>query len=187
MIESVRELAKSGKDFTVRVIGVGKMEIPTDLGKYITHLGRLDYPTMYAEIERADFIIAGLDPFCWEHHQYLVGCTSGNLQLSLGFLKPMLISRIFGEHYELSDENAILYPDNELLGAMKSAIEMNGSKYAKMQTALQLLADETYGRSLANLKSAMESSHKTGIKTNMVLMCKTSTRFRFISSRPQKI
>ncbi|MDR0742272.1 MAG: DUF6492 family protein [Puniceicoccales bacterium] len=173
MIESVRKLAQSGKNFAVHVIGIGEMEIPADLEKYITYLGRLDYPKLYAEIEQADFIVAGLDPFCEEHHQYLVGCTTGNLQLSLGFLKPVLISRIFGEHYELSDKSAILYPDNELLGAMESAIEMNGSEYTKMQTALQLLANEIYGRSLANLKSAMQSNHKTGIKTNMALMCKT--------------
>ncbi|MDR2432562.1 MAG: DUF6492 family protein [Puniceicoccales bacterium] len=173
MVESVRELAKSSKDFVVRVIGIEEMEIPADLRKYITYLGRIDYPKMYTEIEQADFIIAGLDSFCAGHYQYLVGCTTGNLQLSLGFLKPMLISRIFGEHYELSDKSAILYPDNELFGAMESAMKMNGSEYVKMQTALQSLADKIYGRSLTNLKSAMKSDHKAGIKTNMAFMCKT--------------
>jgi hypothetical protein len=97
---------------------------------------------MYAEIEQSNFIIAGFDPFCERYYEDVIGYTTGNLQLSLGFLKPTLMNRIFGEHYELSDKSAIPYPDNELLGAMKSAIAMNDSEYAKVRTALQLLADE---------------------------------------------
>ena len=173
LIESARKLAADKKDFSVRVIGNGEMDIPEDLRRHIVHLGRLDYPKMYAEIERADFIIAGLDPFCEGQHQYLTGCTTGNLQLSLGFLKPMLISRMFGEHYELTDKNSLLYTDNELLPAMEKAVKMTDSEYSKMQSTLRAMADETYARSLANLKSAMKSDHKTGRKTNMVLMCKT--------------
>jgi hypothetical protein len=91
---------------------------------------------MHAEIEQVDFIIVGLDLFCKGDYQYLVGCTTESLQLSFGFLKPTFISRIFGKQYELSDKSAILYPDNELLGAMESAIKMNDSEYAKVQTAL---------------------------------------------------
>jgi hypothetical protein len=171
-MESIRALANRNAIFQVRVIGDSRIRIPADLGTHITHLGRLDFKKMYAEIEQADFIIAALDPFCEEHRQYLVGCATGSLQLSFGFLKPMIISQLFMERYGLENA-AVAYKDNELLPAMESAIGMSGLEYEKMQLALERTAKETYGRSLENLKTAMETDHKTGLPTNMAMMCKT--------------
>lgn len=172
MLDAVRKLKSEKHDFVIKVIGSGKMEIPADLQDTIIHLGRLDYKDMYSEILSSDYIIGGLDPFNEEHHQYLVGCTTGNLQLSFGFNKPMIINELFGKHYEL-DNSAIFYKDNDVYSAMKTAICMSDKEYKKIVDSLDKLAKATYGRSLKNLKDAVESEHKTGKKTNMVLMCKT--------------
>lgn len=172
LIDAVRKLKSENHNFVIRVIGSGKMQIPADLTEHIVHLGRLNYSDMYDEIEKSDFIIAGLDPFNDEHHQYFVGCTTGNLQLSFGFGKPMIINELFGDHYELQNA-AVYYHDNEIYSALKSAISMSAKEYAKMQSVLDKLTDETYTRSLNNLKEAVKSDHKTGKKTNLALMCKT--------------
>ena len=172
MLDAVRKLKSQKYDFVIKVIGSGKMNIPDDLKDTIIHLGRLDYQKMYTEIASADFIIAGLDLFNEEHHQYLVGCTTGNLQLSFGFNKPMIINELFGQHYEL-EKSAIFYKDNDIYSAMKTAICMSDKEYKNLTAVLNKLAKTTYKRSLDNLKTATESDHKTGKKTNIVLMCKT--------------
>lgn len=172
LIDAVRLLKAKKYNFVIKVIGSGKIEIPDDLKDKIIHLGRINYKDMYSEVLSSDYIIGGLDPFNEEHHQYLVGCTTGNLQLSLGFNKPMIINELFGKHYEL-DNAAIYYKDNDIYTAMETAICMTSAKYKKLKTQLQVLAKKTYTRSLNNLKNAVKSNHKTGKKTNMALMCKT--------------
>ncbi len=158
MIDAVRKLKESGKDFIIKVIGSGKMEIPNDLQDVIVHLGRLNYKDMYAEINAADFIIAGLDPFNSEHHQYLVGCTTGNLQLSFGFNKPMIINELFGKHYEL-DNSALFYKNNDIYTALKSAVNISEKQYKSLTQNLTKLANATYKRSLNNLRNAVKFNH----------------------------
>ena len=170
---AVQKMLEDGTDnFSVRIIGSGKINIPPELQGHIIHLGRLDYGKLYEEISRGDFIIAGLDPFSERHQQYLMGCTTGNLQLSLGFKKPMIINKLFGEHYELNNA-AIMYENNNLLPAMQCAVNMGINEYQSLQNSLKTLAQETYARSIYNLKSAIQSDHKTGRTTSLALMCKT--------------
>lgn len=172
LLDAIRKLKSEKHDFIIKVIGSGKIEFPDDLQDTIIRLGRLNYKDMYSEILSSDYIIGGLDPFNEGHHQYLVGCTTGSLQLSFGFHKPIIINELFGKHYEL-DNSAVFYKDNDIYSAMKEAICMSDKTYKNMVASLDKLAKTTYKRSLSNLKTAIESTHKTGKKTNMVLMCKT--------------
>lgn len=173
VIDAARKMLECGMDnFCVRIIGSGKINIPAELKTHVVHLGRLDYPKMYEEVNRGDFIIAGLDPFSERHQQYLMGCTTGNLQLSLGFGKPMVINELFGEHYELKNA-AIMYSDNDLFPAMQRAIRMGDDEYQALQDVLAELAHETYDRSISNLKTAIQPGYKTGRTTSLALMCKT--------------
>ena len=158
MLDAVRKLKAEKYDFVIKVIGSGKMNIPDDLKDTIIHLGRLNYKDMYSEILSSDYIVGGLDPFNEEHHQYLVGCTTGNLQLSFGFHKPIIINELFGKHYEL-ENSAIFYKDNDVYSAMKTAICMSDSEYKKMVTSLDKLANTTYKRSLTNLNKAVRFNY----------------------------
>lgn len=158
LIDAVRYLRTKNYNFVINIIGSGQFTIPDDLHDNIIHLGRLDYNKMYAQVQNADYIIAGLDPFNEEHKTYLTGCTTGNLQLSFGFNKPLIINELFGHHYEL-DKSALLYHDNELYSAMETAINMTDTEYKTLLTALDSLASETYQRSLNNLKTAVKSNH----------------------------
>ena len=113
---------------------------------------------MYSEILSSDYIIGGLDPFNEGHHQYLVGCTTGSLQLSFGFHKPIIINELFGKHYEL-DNSAVFYKDNDIYSAMKEAICMSDKTYKNMVASLDKLAKTTYKRSLTNLKKAVRFNY----------------------------
>lgn len=173
MVKATSKLISEGKDFVIKIIGNGKIDIPENLKKYIIHLGRLSFKKMYKEIEKSDFIITALDPYSEEHKIYLTTCTSGNLQLSYGFKKPLIINDMFAKHYGLSESNSVLYSENNIFDAMKKAINMKLNKYISICKGLKKETDKVYKKSLDNLKIAINSDHKTGLKTNMVIMCKT--------------
>lgn len=155
LITAIRELVKQKEKFVIRVIGSGEMDIPQDLSKYIVHLGRLNYKDMYQEVLNSNFIIAGLDPFNQEQQLYLAGCTTGNLQLAFGFNKPMLINELFGKCYGLQGAS-IFYKDNDVLSAMKQAMNISEKQYKNLTDKLGAIAKKTYDRSLKNLKSAVK-------------------------------
>jgi hypothetical protein len=159
VIDVVRALASQGKKFVIKFIGSGSINIPEDLKEYMICLGRLDYPAMYKELSHSDFIIAGLDPHIENQKQYLQGCTTGNLQLSFGFSKPMIINKLFGRHYEL-DGASIMYDEDDLLHAMETAVTMEGDEYKKITVQLKELANETYKRSLNNLENAISYTQR---------------------------
>ena len=159
LIDATKRLASQNKEFEIRNIGwAGKINIPDGLEDYFINLGRLDFPNMYSQIQQADFIIAGLDPEL--HQTYKEGQATGNLQLSFGFKKPMLIEKSFGPGYELTMKNAILYRGDGFYKAMLGAVEMTGAEYAKMQTALGSTAKKVWSRSLKNLETLLKVCKK---------------------------
>jgi hypothetical protein len=173
VLDGIKELTAAGiENFKIIVIGRGKFEVPPQYERFVECKGRLNFSDMFAEIESADFILGLLDPFSEDHHRYLIGTTTGNLQLSLGFGKPMIINEMFGRHYGLGRGAAILYADNDLGAAMLRAAKMPEGEYGAMQEKLREAASMIYRKSLNNLRAAVESDHRTGIKTNMAMMCK---------------
>lgn len=115
--------------------------------------GRMNFKEMYSEIENADFILILLDPEYPEHQKYFKSTSSGSIQLSLGFLKPCIIQRKYAETYGFTEENSIIYDNNDdFLIAVKKAVNMTKEEYLIMQNCLKAKADKTYKQSLKNLK-----------------------------------
>lgn len=156
LLDAVRGLVVAGlTSFEVHIIGSGTLQIPQDLMPYIKCCGRLSFPSMYDVIECSDFLLALLDPNDKSHQIYLHGTTSGSLQLSLGFVKPLVINTLFAEAYTLDCESAVTYEDNTLLDAMQQAMFMSTEQYTSIQYAIVRKRDQIRKESLEEIEIMM--------------------------------
>ncbi|SCH85623.1 hypothetical protein [uncultured Bacteroides sp.] len=161
LLDAVRGLVAMGlTSFEVHIIGSGTLQIPQDLMPYIKCCGRLNFSSMYDVIECSDFLLALLDPNDKAHQTYLHGITSGSLQLSLGFVKPLIINTLFAKAYTLDCESAVTYEDNTLLGAMQQAMFMSTEQYASIQNAIVRKRDQLRKESLEEIRIMMTRACK---------------------------
>ncbi len=155
LIDSVKQLHSSGiTNFKITIIGRGNLEkLPVEIQPYFNILGRVDYQTMFNEIEKADFILPLLDPTIKEHDRYKKDGTSGTFQLVYGFLKPCIIHKTFANIYDFTNADSIVYEDNSDLNlAMKNAIEINKNEYIILQENLKNKVEEIKNQSLENFE-----------------------------------
>lgn len=155
LVEAMDELIGTGvRDFIVTVIGRGSLRgIPPRLRPHLEVLGRVDFRTLYEQMEQADFFLPLLDPLNPAHERYVTTGTSGSFQLILGFRKPCLIARRFAQANGLDAGNAVIYEDNSgLADAMDRAVKMTPASRRGMQQSLAHLADSLYQRSRENLR-----------------------------------
>ncbi len=158
LMNSARRLMKSGLDFTITVIGWSANEdmIPKDIRPCFDFKGRVSYKEMYSLVEKSDYILMLLDDNCIGHKQYKEDIVSGNVQLSYGFKKPVLIAEEFAELYKFNKKNSLVYSDNDLFGAMVTALKMTPNEYSGMQKELENTVKEVYEKSLKNLKKLVK-------------------------------
>lgn len=155
LLDTIKELVTNNiTNFKVFVVGNGNLDIPDEISKYISVLGRLNYDDMYKTVNNADYVLALLDPSNPDHTRYKTGTTTGSFQLSLGFNKPMVIEQSFASHYNLNKNNSIVYSENDLYIAMLNAIKINPVEYDKICKSLADLESKVYQESLENLKMA---------------------------------
>lgn len=155
IIEAVETLRTNGFDnFKVTVIGKGKLkDLPEDLHKYFDIKGRLSFSDMYAEMEKADFMLTAYDDRNILHQRYNTVGTSGNFQLVYGFLLPCVIIKSFAGINGFNEGNSVIYDEvDSYTDAMASAIKMSEEDYKIMQDNLKKYVDELYQISLKNLQ-----------------------------------
>ena len=166
LIASVNELlSRKIYNFKVTVVGKGdNLNIPDEMRKYFDIKGRLSYPDMYDAIAKADFFLPLLDPLNAEHNRYIKTGTSGSFQLIYGFNIPCIIAEKFAELHYFNSENSFIYEENSLLGeAMAKAINIDDNAYQKLKTELNIVSENLYKRSLANLEKAIHTEVKKNI------------------------
>ena len=160
LLDSVGQLLQQGvTKFKITVIArTGNLDsIPENIRLFIDFKGRLDYPQMYKELEKADFFLTLLDPDNSEHDRYITTGTSGSFQLIYGFAKPCLINKKFAALHGFNEENSIIYEKNsDFTEALKKAIDMSANDYNSMQNSLKIYADNLYQTSLKDLKEVLE-------------------------------
>jgi hypothetical protein len=151
IIDAVKTLHERGvQNFKVTVVGKGNLKcLPRELRKYFDIKGHLGFEQMYAELEKADFLLTAYEPDNPAHIRYVTSGTSGAFQLVYGFVKPCVITRSFAPINGFDDGNAILY-DDDYADAMMRAI--NVSDYDTMQGNLKKYADWLYNESRENLR-----------------------------------
>lgn len=155
IVDAAAELLKQGvENFKITVVGKGSLdELPSELAKHVDIKGRLSFTDMFAELEKADFMLTSYNNE--QHSFYRTTGASGNFQLVYGFAKPCIIIRDFAEINGFTDENSIIYENPaEYAEAMKKAIELSGEEYIVMQKKLidytSALREES-GKNLADL------------------------------------
>lgn len=154
LLETIKKLiSRNILNFHVFVVGNGRINIPHDIAKYITIMGRLDYDDMYSAVCNSDFILALLDSNNPDHNRYKTGTTTGSFQLSLGFNKPLVIEKTFAKYYGLDVTNAIIYNKNNLYMAMLNALKTQS--YPEICKKLRMLKEDIYEESLNNLKKSL--------------------------------
>lgn len=157
LFETAERLIKDKfKNFRITVIGKGKLRIPHDLKRYIKFKGALSFNKMFKYLNNSDFYLPLLDLKLENHLRYLTNCCTGSRNLVLGFKKPCLINDVFAAAYRFDNTNAILYKDNDLYTAMKTALELTQDNYKKLKDNLADLSSKIYKESENNLKKVME-------------------------------
>lgn len=153
-------LDKNYKDFSVVLIGAlskkNNPNIDEKLYKYrknIKVLNRISFPQLYLEVEKADFLISALDYEDDTSKHFLTRATTGAKQISLGFVKPLLIQRPFAEAYSFTDSNAVIYEKDNLASAMMLALDMPLDSYKEICTQIRILSNAIKMVSLNNLKN----------------------------------
>lgn len=73
LTNAIKELDSQGvSNFKITIIGKGELEsIPLEIRHYFNILGRVDYQTMFSELEKSDFILPLLDPNIESHKRYI--------------------------------------------------------------------------------------------------------------------
>ncbi len=154
LLDAVRQLHEAGiRQFRISVIGRGSLRgVAAELQPYFEIKGRVDFTTLYAEMERAHFFLPLLDPDNPAHERYITTGTSGSFQLIYGFATPCLIARKFAAVNHFDAANSILYDTNDdLAQSMQRAISMSPALYQSLQLALQDCAARIHQQSLASL------------------------------------
>jgi hypothetical protein len=159
LVSTVKALVNDGIDnFKITVIGWrGKLpSLHKTIKKKFDFKGRIDYPEMYDELEKADFFLPMLDPEKHEHDIYLTTSTSGSFQLIYGFRKPCLLANKFTKMHGFNDDNCLIYENNsDLEKMMKAAITMSREEYGEKQNNMAKYANHLYDSSLNNLKTLL--------------------------------
>jgi hypothetical protein len=141
-------------NFSVKIIGNG-LSIPDNYRNNFTVFGFLDFLKMYKEITSSDFILALIDQASVKY----TNKASGTYQLSYGFLKPIILHNKFSAISGFTNENSILYEDNnKLADAMEKCINMSNENYLSLVDSLEKSEKELYLYSLNNLKGVLNTS-----------------------------
>ena len=155
LIDAVKSLHNNGiENFKITVIGIGELdELPVDIRRYFNILGRVDYQTMFDELEKADFVLPLLDPEIEAHKRYMDSGTSGTFQLVYGFNKPCIIHKTFADIYGFNEKNSIIYEYNDKLQeAMQNAINMSNEEYKILKAELSYLENSIDEISFKNME-----------------------------------
>lgn len=158
LLEALTDLYNAGfKDFSVTIVGEGETgEIPEHLRPFLNITGKLDFPSMFAVMERADYFLPLLDPANPAHERYISTGVTGSAQLIYGFAKIPLIHEKFASFYRFDAQNALLYDKEGLSNAMCRAIKQTSAEYAAMQQNLLNLGRQMDEQSRANLERALD-------------------------------
>ncbi|MDL2272294.1 DUF6492 family protein [Desulfovibrio sp. OttesenSCG-928-I05] len=178
LINTVAALIKQGYNFKVTVIGSGTLTIPDTLSRHVAHLGRIDFAAMYEEVEKTHFMLALLNPDNVEQRRYMQGTTTGALQLSIGFDKPLIINEQFARHYGFDDNSAIIYEGNELASAMIKAMSMTQERYGVLVHGVTAYRGAVHDTSLQNMRGALEHIKQQSLSpvsspSNFCMFCKS--------------
>jgi len=154
LIWAAKLLIGSGlKDFELHIVGspanewARKDAEQMGVQDCVKMLGRVDFPTLYREIEECNFLIGPQDL-----DFYLNRRTSGSKLLSLGFLKPLIIREELAATWGFDASNCISYSGDEgLVRAIERALLIQDVEYHQMVDSLRVTRTNAEQDSLLRL------------------------------------
>ncbi len=157
IVEAAEQLIREGtKNFRITVVGKGSLDdLSPELASHVDIKGRLPFDAMFAELEKADFLLTSYNRE--NHNFYRTTGASGNFQLVYGFAKPCIIINDFAGGNGFTPENAIIYDaPSDYAAAMRRAIGMSADEYEKMQKNLCDYVCDLYDQSKQNLADLIQ-------------------------------
>ena len=159
LIQSLKRLKNENYDFKVIITGRSRAlkakNIPKILSKNIKLRYGVSYYDLFKAVEQSDYIIIPLDPNNIYERLYNTIKVTGSMQLSYGFIKPVIINQEYANFYNLNMNNSLLYNNSNLYDILQKAILLNNDNYKKLQQNLYSVEKNVYQSSIANVKKAL--------------------------------
>ena len=159
LVKAVKALTSQGINLKVEVTGhssnFSKDSVPDDLQKYFEFHGKVPYQKMYSLIENSDYVIVNLDSAIKGDLPFKTTRATGSAQLAYGFAKPMIISSDFASTYKLTGDTAIKYENDDILSAIKTAVELDKNQYRIMRQNMISLCKNIYDTCLENVRKVI--------------------------------
>ena len=156
LMESLKRLKNEKFDFKIIITGRSRTfkskHIPKILNKNIKLRYGVSYYDLFKAVEHSDYIIIPLNPYNNYESLYNKIKVTGSMQLSYGFIKPVIINQEFADFYNLNPNNSLLYNNFNLYDILRKAIMLNNENYKKLQQNLYSLEKKIYLTSVANIK-----------------------------------
>ena len=115
----------------------------------------ITYSELYKEVYESDYIIINLDPYNIYDTRFIKIRATGSVQLSYGFLKPIIIHKDFAKIYNFNSSNSFIYDNYNFINIMKDAITLDNERYQKMKENIFSLSKDIYKKSLFNVKDSL--------------------------------
>ena len=164
LVKSLIKLKKDNLKFEIIVVGNKNYfnieNIPKTLIRNFHFKFGTTYDEMYKCLVNADYIIIPFDPKNKNDISYKTVRVSGSIQLSYGFLKPVIIDKNFAEFYSFNCKNSLIYENYDFYTIMKKAIKLNNKEYKYFQNNLNDTVKEIYKISINNVKKSIYKNNK---------------------------
>ena len=111
LVESFDKLKNENYNFKIVITGRSRnfdsVNISKNLHKNIQFKYEASYFNLFKAVENCDYIIIPLNPKSKYERKYNESIVTGSMQLSYGFIKPVIINQEFAAFYNLNINNKI--------------------------------------------------------------------------------
>ena len=126
---------------------------PSKLKKAFSGLELRGFATssdMYAEVEKADFLIANFERDVLE--KFSKRNISGQALFSLGYQKPLILPASVAAFWGFDDSNSVVFADGDFASGMRRAMEMDDAEYKTLVRNIEAKTEADHDASLDILK-----------------------------------
>ena len=159
LTSAVEKIKSENYKFHVIVVGKSKTfaknHIIKQLKNDFSFKYNITYSELYKEVYESDYIIINLDPYNIYDTRFIKIRATGSVQLSYGFLKPIIIHKDFAKIYNFNSSNSFIYDNYNFINIMKDAITLDNERYQKMKENIFSLSKDIYKKSLFNVKDSL--------------------------------
>ncbi len=159
LISAVEKLKEENLEFHVIVVGKYNTftihNISEKLFENFTFKYNIPYEDLYYEVNNSDYIIINLDPNSIIDEPFRKTRVSGSIQLSYGFLKPVIINKYFADIFNFNSNNSFIFDNFNFTATIRNALKIGNKAYKNIVKNLNFGAEKIYKDSLYNVKTCL--------------------------------